>query len=78
MEEQDRINQQEWQRPENWCGPLRTYCSPRDTRIWVPKRNPALGWTVNCAHRAGRWWLVGLFTVPIAFLLLLVLYQILR
>jgi len=47
-----------------------------DTRLWVPKRNPRLGWTINFAHPAGRWTCLGLFTVPIAFVMLFVLLQI--
>jgi len=54
MDNHELMNQQEWERPENWTGWLGVYRSPRDTRTWVPKRNPALGWTLNFAHR-GAW-----------------------
>ena len=32
--------------------PYRTgvYYNPADPRLWLPRRNPALGWTVNFAH----------------------------
>jgi uncharacterized membrane protein len=76
MEIQDAINEQEWNRPDNWRGRLGNYRSTRDTRLWVPKRNPRLGWTLNFAHPASRWTCLGLFTVPIAFVLLFVLVQI--
>src|SRR6266850_567453 len=53
MATQDDINQLEWERPENWSGRLCVYRSARDTRIWVPKRNPSLGRTLNFA---AAWW----------------------
>ena len=63
-------NAREWARPENWRGgPLGLYSSERDTRVWVPKRNPAMGWTVNLAHRPGRLWLAALMGVPLIVLL---------
>ena len=74
MDTQEAINQQEWERPNNWR--WLGYSSERDTRLWVPKRNPRLGWTINFAHPAGRWTCLGLFTVPIAFVMLFVLLQI--
>jgi hypothetical protein len=76
--DQDAINEQEWLRPENWKGRLGMYSSARDTRIWVPKRRPALGWTVNMAHRGGRLSLLGLLTVPLGLVVLLVLLQFAR
>lgn len=76
MESQDLINQREWDRPENWRGFLGSYRSGRDIRIWVPKRNPRLGWTLNFAHRGAYWTLAGLLTVPLGSLLLLVLPQV--
>ena len=30
------------------------YSDPDDERIWVPKRNPWMGWTVNAAHPGGK------------------------
>ena len=45
------------------------YSSKADDRIWVPKRNPRMGLTLNFAH-AGAWWsLLGLSIVPLAFVL---------
>lgn len=74
--DQDTINRQEWQRPENWRGPLGMYRSSRDTRLWVPKRMSWMGWTINMAHSQAWFTLVGLFSVPIGLLLLFVLVQV--
>jgi uncharacterized membrane protein len=55
-ETQQAINQAEWNRPENWSGPklFGLYSSKADTRLWVPKRTPALGWTFNLGHQKGK------------------------
>lgn len=78
MDAQERLNQQEWAKPENWTGWFGSYRSPRDTRVWVPKRNPAFGWTLNVAHRAAWWSLLGLLAVPLGVLLLLLLVSLSR
>ena len=75
---QTRINQAEWERPENWPGWPGLYRSERDNRLFVPRRNPTMGWAINLAHRASWWTLLGLFTVPLGFLLLFVLVTIAR
>ena len=63
----DEQNRREWERPENWRGGwLGIYVAPRDTRVWVPKRVPGLGWTLNFAHRRSWLWLGGLIGVPAA------------
>lgn len=36
--------------PENWRAGL-FYYNRNDSRFIVPKRNPALGWTINFAHK---------------------------
>lgn len=47
-------NEREWNDPANWRGRVfKLYHSSRDSRIVVPKRNPALGWTFNTAHPLG-------------------------
>ena len=73
METQQDVEQREWENPLNWsCG---IYRSARDPRIWVPKHNPRLGLTLNFAHRAAWWNLLGLATVPLGMgLLFLLLY----
>ena len=70
MTEKER-NDQEWRRVEAWRGGiLGIYYNPRDTRAWVPKRNPSLGWTLNLAHDSARLWLAVLIGVPVAIVLL--------
>lgn len=60
-------NQSEWENPRNWSGGVfGIYKSERDTRLWVPKRNPKLGWTVNFAKPSAVVWLSPLIGVPIA------------
>ena len=49
-------NEEEWRRPENWHGAFETYRAPRDSRVWVPKRSPMMGWTLNAAHPAAWRW----------------------
>ena len=69
---QQQINQQEWENPENWGGPdwMAVYFSKRDTRTWVRKRIPSMGWTLNLATDAGVRWLIG-FLVGIPSLVML-------
>jgi uncharacterized membrane protein len=31
------------------------YFSKRDSRLWVPKRLPYLGWTINLGHPGFVW-----------------------
>ena len=48
---QKEINESEWRDPRNWqVGWLGVYYARRDTRIFVPKRNRWLGFTLNFAH----------------------------
>ena len=58
--EQREINRAEWESSENWGGPawVSVYFSKKDTRTWVPKRIPWMGFTLNLAHTAGVFWLV--------------------
>ena len=56
----------EWGKPENWHGGwLGIYYAPRDPRVWVAKRIPAMGWTLNFAHRRAWFWLIGMVGIPI-------------
>jgi uncharacterized membrane protein len=49
---QIETNRDEWNNPQNWTGGwFSLYRSDRDSRLWVPKRNPALGFTLNFARR---------------------------
>jgi uncharacterized membrane protein len=71
--DQEAVNEREWARPEHWSR-LGFYRSALDTRTWVPKRNPALGWTVNMAHRSGRLSLLALLLVPMVLVLATLLF----
>ena len=48
---QDDINQREWENPANWS--ILTYSSPKDSRIFVPKRR-SFGWTINFGNISGK------------------------
>jgi uncharacterized membrane protein len=61
---QEKINQSEWENPDNWST---IYFSKKDSRACVPKRNPRHGWTINFANPAGSLWIYYLFLI---FLLL--------
>ena len=61
---QDEINKTEWENPANWTT---IYFSKKDSRTWVPKKNPKYGWTINFGSLAGARWIYYLF---ILFLLL--------
>lgn len=64
-------NSAEWANPANWHGGIfRIYQSEKDSRVWVPKRNPAMGWTLNFAHRAAWLWLAGLVLGPIVVIVI--------
>jgi uncharacterized membrane protein len=58
------IDQAEWADPRNWHGGiLGLYHSRRDSRAFVPKRNPAFGVTINVAKPVGVAFLVGILAV---------------
>lgn len=64
------INQQEWQDERNWVTWFGIYSSRRDTRLWVPKRMPALGWTINFGHPRGPitfWSILAVLTLALLF-----------
>lgn len=62
---QDEVNEAEWHNPENWSDNIvGVYFSKRDSRVWVPKRRPGLGWTLNLGNPRAAWWLVGLLVIP--------------
>jgi uncharacterized membrane protein len=68
--DQKEINKAEWSNPENWSGGL--YFSKRDSRTWVPKPIPWMGWTLNLATRAGACWMLG-FLIGLPVLIILVM-----
>ncbi len=57
---QDEINQAEWENNHNWSS---IYFSKRDSRTYVPKRNPRHGWTINFGSPNGARWIYYLFTI---------------
>lgn len=73
---QQEINEAEWKNRDNWSGPgfVAFYFSKKDTRTWVPKSIPWMGWTLNLGKPAGARWLVGLLAgVPLFILVILIL-----
>ena len=67
---QSEINEAEWRNPDNWSGGF--YFSKRDSRTWVPKQTPALGWTLNIGNPAGAAWMMGLLVgLPIFVMVVL-------
>jgi uncharacterized membrane protein len=78
---QQEINEAEWTNPDNWTGPrwLSVYFSKGDSRVWVPKRIPALGWTVNFGQPGGVAWLFALVVgLPLLILGVCILILLLR
>ncbi len=57
--------EQLWSDPANWTGGL-LYFSRADRRLIVPKRRPAMGWTINFGRRRGWLVLAGLLVTAIA------------
>jgi uncharacterized membrane protein len=53
--DQQEINKTEWVKAENWGGPrwISVYFSKKDSRTWVPKQIPWMGWTLNLAKTSG-------------------------
>ncbi len=64
-ESQDGRNRIEWQNEKNWHGPkwLGLYASKNDSRTWVPKRIPWMGWTINLGKKAGLIWLAVMVAI---------------
>ncbi len=60
---QHELNDQQWHDAANWSGPafMALYFSKQDTRLWVPKRVPALGWTINLGHPKSAAVMLGIF-----------------
>ncbi|SOD90142.1 DUF5808 domain-containing protein [Caenispirillum bisanense] len=55
-----------WQDDAHWGhGRIGLYFCKRDPRLFVRKRRPSMGWTVNLAHRAAGLVLVGITIVPV-------------
>ena len=55
---QYEINHAEWKNSDNWTT---IYFSKKDSRSWVPKKNPRHGWTINFGSPSGAPWIYYLF-----------------
>ena len=51
---QDELNERERNNPGNWGKLLGFYHSRADSRIWVRKPKPWMGWTLNMANPYAR------------------------
>lgn len=68
------LEDREWRNPANWHGGwLGIYSAPLDPRIWVPKRRPWMGTTLNFAHRGARITFAVMLGVPLLVSLVVVL-----
>jgi uncharacterized membrane protein len=64
------VNKVEWSNPDNWSVGL--YFSKKDSRTWVPKSSPWMGWTLNLAKPAGAFWMLGLLVgLPVMIIFLM-------
>jgi uncharacterized membrane protein len=63
---QHEINEREHKNPANWGSSFAFYHSKLDSRLWVPKQQAWMGWTLNLAHPLGK-------VLVLAFVLLLCL-----
>lgn len=69
--DQKTINSAEWSNPDNWGGPrwISLYFSKKDSRTWVPRQIPWMGWTLNLAKTSGVLTflliIIGLFMIPL-------------
>ena len=57
-ESQEDVNNTEWGKSENWSS---LYFSKKDSRTFVPKKNPKHGWTINFGSESGSRWIYYLF-----------------
>ena len=68
--DQKEINETEWKNTDNWSVGL--YFSKKDTRTWVPKSIPCVGWTLSLATRSGAMWMIG-FLIGLPLLSILIM-----
>lgn len=47
--------------PDNWRGPF--YYNPQDLRLFVPKRHPSMGLTLNFGNRNTYLILIGILLI---------------
>ena len=74
---QDEINELEWGNPGNWGKVLGFYHSKRDSRLWVRKPRPAMGWCLNMSRPLARA-LVLAFILLLCLLVALVAFAVLK
>ena len=73
----DEINEREWKDPTNWGKVFGFYRSNADSRLWVPKPQPWMGWSLNMAKPlAGA--LVLLFVLLLCLLVASVALALIR
>ena len=74
---QKEINEQEWKNPDNWSGScIGFYFSKKDSRTWVPKSIPGMGWTLNLGKPAGARWIFGfLMGIPLLMTFIFILAE---
>ncbi len=73
---QDEINEKEWGNPDNWSGPG-FYFSKKDSRVWVPKSIPWMGWTLNLGHPTGAYLLLAsIIGIPLLIILISIVIAI--
>ena len=69
---QEEINRKEWENPDNWSGPG-FYFSKKDSRTWVPKSIPWMGWTINIGQPAGAYFLLAtIIGIPILIIVIFI------
>jgi uncharacterized membrane protein len=73
---QDEINEREHGDPANWSSPFEFYHSSLDSRLWVPKQQAWMGWTLNLAHPIARV-LVLVFVLALCLVVAAVVYAVL-
>lgn len=80
--DQNEINQAEWENPDNWTDGSKWLCvyfSHKDSRIWVPKRSPWMGSTINLAKPKGVAWLIGfILGVPLIIVGSIIIVEIIK
>ena len=74
---QDEINERERNNPDNWGKRLGFYHSSTDSRLWVRKPQPWMGWSLNMSSPISRA-LVLLFTLVLCALAALVVFSVLH
>ena len=75
---QNEINEREWKNPDNWSTPIGFYFSKRDSRVWVHKPQPWMGWTLNLANPSGGIWALLFMLLPCLLMAAILVFVILQ